>query len=254
MNEEKNMEIVPYSFSNLPAAADFNEILSDYAGMEFKLDKIKFPAAGVTVFEVPNSDGELETVKEFSGVILYQHQVNGYYQEAYTGGNNPPDCSSFDGNTGIGTPGGDCKTCPFNQYGSGQNQGKACKNRRWIYILRENEVLPVMLSIPPASLGAFNQYMKRLLCKQLRYSQVVTKLSLSKATNKGGVPYSQLVLKMERLLTNEERAAIAELSGQMQSLIATMLPKTLIQEEFSENGKQIIVNPETGEVISETEN
>ena len=62
MNEEKNMEIVPYSFSNLPAAADFNEILSDYAGMEFKLDKIKFPAAGVTVFEVPNSDGELETV------------------------------------------------------------------------------------------------------------------------------------------------------------------------------------------------
>ena len=193
MNEEKNMEIVPYSFSNLPAAADFNEILSDYAGMEFKLDKIKFPAAGVTVFEVPNSDGELETVKEFSGVILYQHQVNGYYQEAYTGGNNPPDCSSFDGNTGIGTPGGDCKTCPFNQYGSGQNQGKACKNRRWIYILRENEVLPVMLSI-------------------------------------------------------------AELSGQMQSLIATMLPKILIQEEFSENGKQIIVNPETGEVISETEN
>ena len=40
----------------------------------------------------------------------------------------------------------------------------------------------------------------------------------------------------------------------MQSLIATMLPKTLMQEEFSENGKQIIVNPETGEVISETEN
>lgn len=109
-----------------------------------------------------------------------------------------------------------------------------------------------MLSIPPASLGAFNQYMKRLLCKRLKYSQVVTKLSLSKATNKGGVPYSQLVLKMERLLTAEEREAISGLSGQMQSLIANMLPKTLMQE-YSDNERHIIVDPETGEVISETE-
>ena len=253
MSEEKNMEIVPYSFSSLPAATDFNEILSDYAGMEFKLDKIKFPAAGVTVFEVPNSDGELETIKDFSGVILFQHQVNGYYEENYTGGNNPPNCSSYDGVHGTGNPGGECRVCPFNQYGSGQNQGKACKNRRWIYILRENEILPVMLSIPPASLGAFNQYMKRLLCKRLKYSQVVTKLSLSKATNKGGVPYSQLVLKMERLLTAEEREAISGLSGQMQSLIANMLPKTLMQE-YSDNERHIIVDPETGEIISETEN
>ena len=249
MNEEK-MEMVQSGFSNLPAASDFSEILSDYEGMEFKLDKIKFPAAGVTVFEIPDSDGELQTVKDFSGVILFQHQVNGYYQEAYTGGNNPPDCSSFDGRYGTGNPGGECRICPFNQYGSGQNQGKACKNRRWIYILRENEVLPIMLSIPPASLGAFNQYMKRLLCKRLRFSQVVTKLSLSKATNKGGVPYSQLVLKMERLLTNEENAAIAELSAQMQSLIANMMPKTLMQEY---DDRQIIVDPETGEVLSETE-
>ena len=74
------------------------------------------------------------------------------YATKYTGGNQPPDCCSFDGVTGEGEPGGACRKCPLNQFGSGENGAKACKNRRRIYVLREGEIFPLLLSLPTGSL------------------------------------------------------------------------------------------------------
>ena len=137
------------AFSQL---ADFNldeTMTEELDGLSLAFDRIRIPSGGSTVFELPGEDAdEPETIKEFTGVILYHHPVFAYYKEKYTGGNTPPDCGSFDGVTGEGDPGGLCSKCRLNQFGTGENGSKACQNRRRLYILREGEVFPLVLSLP----------------------------------------------------------------------------------------------------------
>ena len=89
---------------SIAAYNDFLNIISDELdGLDVTFERIKIPSGGATMFEVPTDEGdETESVKEFSGVILYHHTLNAFYQTKYTGGSNPPDCGSFDGITGIG--------------------------------------------------------------------------------------------------------------------------------------------------------
>lgn len=167
------------------ANADFGGMMADeLEGLDLSFEKIKIPSAGSTVFEVPGEDDDTDTVKEFSAVILHHHTLNCYYKTKYTGGSNPPDCGSFDGIVGEGDPGGECKRCPLNQFGTGENGSKACKNRRRIYVLREGEVFPLLLSLPTGSLKEFTKFIKRLLSKGKKSNSVVTRFSLKKATNK----------------------------------------------------------------------
>ena len=141
--------------------ADFNmsaTMAEELNGLEGGFDRVKIPSGGSTMFELPaDTDDEPETVKEFSAVILYHHPLLQYYREKYTGGSNPPDCGSFDGVTGEGDPGGACAKCPLAQFGSGENNGKACKSRRRVFLLREGEIFPLILSLPTGSMREFSR-------------------------------------------------------------------------------------------------
>lgn len=160
-------EMIPAT--NYTALKDFNlaeAMASEMNGMDVSFDRVTIPAAGGTTFELPGElPGETDAVKEFTGVILYHHPLFAYYRERFTGGNNAPDCGSYDGVTGVGNPGGVCAQCPLNQFGSGENGGKACKNKRRIFILREGELIPILLTLPTGSMKEFAVYVKRLLAK-----------------------------------------------------------------------------------------
>lgn len=155
--------------SGFLALADFNmnaAMAEELDGLEGSFDRVKIPAGGTIMFELPGDEAdEPETVKEFSAVILHHHPVLQYYKEKYTGGSNPPDCGSLDGVTGEGDPGGVCAKCPLAQFGSGENGGKACKNRRRLFLLREGEIFPLLLSLPTGSLKEYSRYIKRLLSR-----------------------------------------------------------------------------------------
>lgn len=221
-----------------------NSALSeDCDGLEFSLDRIKIPSGGGTAFEVPtDEEGETDMVKEITGVILYNHAVNSYYKEKYSGGSNPPDCGSFDGKMGVGNPGGDCKNCPYNKFGSGEGKSKACKNRRMLYILQENEFFPVMLSLPPGSVGSYTNYVKRLVSKGLRPNSVVTKITLKKTSSADGIAFSQAVFKNDRLLTVQEKEALAPMVEQMKSMASNLTSAAFMEDEP-------FMDPETGEIV-----
>ena len=69
----------------------------DCQGLEFSFDRVKLPAGGGTAFEIPSAESdESEMAKDIPGVIVYNHPAYAYYRDKYTGGNNPPDCGSFD--------------------------------------------------------------------------------------------------------------------------------------------------------------
>ena len=61
------------------ALADFNmneNMAEELEGLEGGFDRIKIPAGGATMFELPGDEAdEPEMVKEFSAVILYHHPV-----------------------------------------------------------------------------------------------------------------------------------------------------------------------------------
>lgn len=246
--QKKNNEIVETnnSFAVLAENNSLSEIMGDDCeGLEFQFDRIKIPAGGGTAFELPSVDGEeSEMVKEIKGVILYNHNAYAYYKERYVGGNNPPDCGSFNGVTGIGNPGGSCKDCPFNQFGSGDGKSKLCKNKRLLYILQENELFPIMLSIPTGSLGSFTKYVKGQLSKGRKLSNIVTRISLKKAVNANGIAFSQAVFTFDRSLMPAEIKAIELVVEQVKTFAANLTPANMSQFEDAP-----FVDAETGEVI-----
>lgn len=233
-------------FAAMVNAGGLHEMTEDLAGLELTFDRIKIPSGGTTAFEIPDGDGDDVTmVKDITGVILLHHPAYAYYTEKYAGGSNPPDCGSFDGVTGTGTPGGSCARCPLNQFGSGEGQSKACKNRRMIYILMEGELFPMVLSLPTGSLKEFTKYLKRQLSKGRKLNQIVTKISLRKATSGSGIAYSQAVFTFDRVLNAEEKEAVSKLTESVKAYAAnlTVADFAVAEEEAP------FVDAETGEVI-----
>lgn len=201
--------------------ANFNingDFLEEFSGLDNQFDRIKIPAGGGTMFEFPSSNpDESDMVKDFSAVILYHHPMYVFYSSKFNGSNNPPDCLSVDGITGVGVPGGKCINCPKNKFGSGENGSKACKNKHQMYLLREGEIFPVILSLPTSSNREFSRYIKRLLSRGKKSDSVVTKFSLKKAVNKTGISYSQVQFGLGRELTSEETQFIKNYSEQVKS-------------------------------------
>jgi hypothetical protein len=200
---------------NLPVLANPQEVIEvmqeNLAGMTIQFDRVKIPSGGGLAFELPGG----EVAKELVGVILDHYPVNAYWSNKYSGSNNPPDCSALDGEHGEGNPGGLCSKCPLNQWGSAVDEagnpgrGKACKNIRRVYILREGETFPILLALPPTSLGAFTDYMKRLVSrKPTPFYGCVTKVTLEKDKNAGGIVYSKAVFSKVADLPPEEKIAI----------------------------------------------
>lgn len=179
----------------VPTLADMSAAFAEEMdGLEISFDRVKIPSGGGLAFEVPGDDPDSpEMEKELVGVIIDHHPINVYYAAAYSGGNAPPDCASEDGKFGVGTPGGNCATCPLNQWGSaGDGRGKACQNKRRIYLLRDGDLFPVLLTLPSTSIRNFSDYVaKRVLSKGYRSYEVLTKITLKRATNATGISYSQ---------------------------------------------------------------
>ncbi len=194
-------------------------IAEEMEGLSTFFERIKMPSGETTVYQLPSENPEEpDFAKEFSAVILHHHPIRAYFKTKFSGTANPPDCGSLDAVTGLGEPGGECKSCPFNAYDSGENGSKACKERHRLYLLREGELFPVMLSLPTGSLKELSRYLMRLLTKGIKSTEVVTKFTLVKATNKTGIVYAKACFHMERKLNAEELPLVAGVSEQIKML------------------------------------
>ena len=216
-------EIVKREEHNIQINTEMNELISEeLAGLTIQFPVIKVPSGGGLAFEVPGDDpNSPDLQKEFNAVILHQHPMLSYYKEKYTGGNQAPDCGSYDGINGIERETGcikNCAECPFNQFNSGENGGKACKTKRRLFLLREGESIPTILTLPTTSLRDFTNYLFRIVGKYKRPNRVVTKFSLTKAQNSGGISYSKVVLTQAYELTPAEVEQVDKMSEQIKML------------------------------------
>ena len=220
-------ELAPVQSGFLAETVNLAELFSEELdGLRPTFDRIKIPAGGGLAYEVPGDDpASPDSVKEFSAVILFHHKINSYYKEKFNGGNNPPDCGSVDGKYGVVSETGEvrcCKVCPLAKFGSGENGGMACKQKRRIYLLREGEILPVIMTLPTGSLAEFTKYITRLVVKGNRANSVVTRFALKRAQNSTGIAYSQVSCSVDRPLTPEEKKNVASMSEQVKALADTV--------------------------------
>lgn len=198
--------------------ADIEDLIRDNIGAgaidRFDLVNVKVPGAGGVTWEIPNVSGEVESAQEIQGIILSVQINRAFWDQGYdeSGGGTPPDCMSSDGYSGRGIikAGGesgvhDCATCPHNAFGTAQKgEGKACKEMRVMYILRESGLLPIVISAPPGSLKNIKQYGLGLASEAMKMSHVVTGFKLQKKMNKGNQPFAVIMPRMIRKLDDKE--------------------------------------------------
>lgn len=203
-------------------AAIFEE-LSDVDHIEY--GRIKIAGAGAGVFKVTDpGEEDSQTATEIVGVIILSHKCNAYWRAEYgsTEADKTPDCASFDGITGVVSETGEaraCKDCPLNEYGSAENGlGKACKNMRRMYIMREGDILPMVLSLPGTALRAYDNYRTSLATKRKTPASVLTRITLKSARSKGNVEYSTPQFAAVGALPASEIARVREFAAQFEGV------------------------------------
>jgi hypothetical protein len=214
-----------------PAA--FQELLTENLGdegiQERMLSRITIPSQGLTKWIVTGPSGE-EMADSLDCVVVFRRNARAYWPPKPAGEaesqNEPPECTSFDGKVGVAAadstlPGGACKDCPLNQWGSAaKGSGKACKEMKRLYILRGSNMLPEILSLPPTSLLAAEKYLTQLLTSGMIYYQVLTRITLERAKNEAGTAYSEARFTCAGKLGDAPLAAAKMWNQTMKSLVA----------------------------------
>lgn len=200
----------------------------------FDLDRIKIPAGGSTVWEVPSLKGS-EATKEVVGVVVFFDDPRAYWSIPYeqSGGGTPPDCSSPDGYEGVGKPGGSCNNCEFSAFKSAmridrksgqqvEGRGQACRQIRRVFLLREKSLMPVLINCPPTSLKAIRSYFLRLADEAVPYYGCLTKFTLLSDKNADGTPYSKVVPEFIDRLAAQEVVKIEEFANSMKAAFGSI--------------------------------
>lgn len=210
----------------VPSADELAAIREELSDMDrVPYGRIKIAAGGVNMFQVfEPGDDEPTAVQTLEGVILLSHKSNGLWLKAFGGGDSKaPDCSSIDGLTGTQTDTGECvecATCPYNQFGSarsGEGRGKACKNMRRLYIMRRGDIFPMVLTLPPTALSAYDNYRTKVMLGRKKLSGVMTKITLKSASNKDGVSYSTPIFEATGVLNGAEAEALRQYADALNS-------------------------------------
>ena len=142
-------------------------------------DIVKSPSGGSTVFSVPGLAGD-EAETELTGIILDYITPRAYWDTPDPVEGIPPVCLSS--NSVISHDGKACAHCPRNDFGSkdGDSNAKACKESVLLFLLRPNNIIPLLVRVPVTSKARFLKYSTRLLSTLTPLSSVVTKITLDK--------------------------------------------------------------------------
>jgi hypothetical protein len=241
---KENTALTVITEYSLPAVAGevAQGMQEEMEGIDPKFRRVKVPSGGGLMWEMPNPDDEDPVMaKELLGIIVDHHPINAFWRDAYDGKKNPPDCSSLDGRIGTDRETGEmgsCADCPHNQWGSDPKGtgGKACKNMRRVYLMMPGNMFPLILAVPPTSLGAFSDFIQNRIAGRGRRSyDVLTKIALKKEKNKGGIGYSQCVFGITGTLSDELKKQAKAYSNEIKKITRTI---QITEDEYSTTEEQ----------------
>jgi len=204
--------VVPFNAGQMPVPAAIQQYLAQHAGqpaggdlsqgvgVQFanvsykgKVFKIKY-GANETLLIDPRSNQPLQ----YLDVVIISAKAElskTFYEKSYVEGTSEaPDCSSEDGVHPVAPPGKqpqavDCRTCPWNAFGSKKStdgtasNSKACADTRKVVIVppvnMDNEQFggPMLLRVPAASLSGLAQFDRQLQAQGVPYFAVIVRIT-----------------------------------------------------------------------------
>lgn len=197
---------------------------------ESDLTRVPIPTGGSTTWLVPNITGD-KAVKSVEGILVHQCVRGLLWASEEPEESSLPLLVSHDLKTArlLATDSVDQKILdriapakladgsydwaklPQNEWGSGKNgSGKAAKEQRVLYVLAQDEPLPLVVIIQPGSLKGWQQFIVALTKAGIPFYRAVISLTLEKATAAGGQPYAQVVPKLIGTLSAEQGKLIVE--------------------------------------------
>ena len=196
------------------------------------LDRITVPLGGGLNWTVPTLEGE-DSAKALDGIIVHWTSPRAYWATGMeVGGNTPPDCSSHNGDVGYGQPGGACHLCPLSEWGSADGgSGKACKEKRMLFLLRSTDLLPIVIQAPSTSIQPVKKYLLRLASQGLPYWSVITRLSLEKGSNANGISFSRIAPKSAGPVPEDQREKLADYLHAIKPIIGYMVNTDIERDE-----------------------
>lgn len=197
-----------YPICNRETASEVIEVIRENlgnAGVQISnLDKVKVPAAADTVFKIDFGEG-VQRVESITGMILLAPEQNAYWplpiEEAP---NARPVCYSSDAINGYGDPfdagvvgNHKCMNCPKKDWQTDfKGRGKACRDLRPLFLLREGEYLPIVVQVPRTSLVRVRNYFTMLSRIGAPYYSAITEIGLDTEKKEGTPEYSILTFKL----------------------------------------------------------
>ena len=212
----------PLAPAGMPAFDALDHNLRGETLSPWDLPQARIPAGGSTKWRLTTG----EDVDAFEGVVLLIGRRRAYWASAVPSGS-APDCVSMDGIVGHGTPGGQCATCPHNQWGTSlTSKGKACREMRCLLVMPTDSTsaLPLVVMIAPASLAPWRQYLLGLAARRLRYDSIVTKFSL-KTVSKNRMNFCQAQFTIVRSLNPEELNQMREVALSFAASFGAFVPQ-----------------------------
>lgn len=226
----KAIEPVKNSIKEYELAVDMQElpdlIVSNVGEQGISVDhleRIANPKAGATKFSIPTLEGEPRETDEIEGVIVFHKLSRARWDGKYKPGNTePPLCTSKNGFTGEGDPGGKCKECPYSKF-TEDKDGEAvkpeCRVVKQIFIRFPNELLPTVLNVTAINIQNADSYLFKLLNKNRKFNSVVTKIHLTADVSKGGFDYAKTNFSATALLSSEQAKEMNEYTEMIKPML-----------------------------------
>jgi hypothetical protein len=74
--------------------------------------------------------------------------------------------------------------------------------------LRENELLPSVISVPQTSLKSLKKYLLQLASHRVQYPHIITLFKLNKTTSTSGIEYSEIVFTRGALIPKDKQTGL----------------------------------------------
>jgi hypothetical protein len=258
MKEKPGTELAVVSadqFVALRKNSEFAEALkanTELAGEAITADsltRIKTPAGGGTRWEIPTASGA-ESTEEIRGVLV-NFQKHGLLwpsddpkpggmpvlrtwdlKTAEQVGPIPEDMTQALESCKVGARAYSWENLTYNQWGTGKNGiGKRCREQRQLFVLREGDLFPLLITAQPGSLRRVLNWFNDLSKAGVPFYRAIVSLRLEKTLNKGGQPYSQIVPKLVGTLSPADGAIVLK---QFTEPIRGIVKEIDVTEEASE--------------------
>ena len=100
-----------------------------------------------------------------------------------------------------------------------------------LFILRANDLLPIVIQAPSTSIQPIKKYLLRLASQGLPYWSVMTSLALEKTQSGSGITYSRIVPSSSGPVPEEQREKLVEYVNAIKPIIGYMVNTDIERDE-----------------------